>query len=103
MRVKGSFLEMFVGIGVFAWNPQKEDCYCARGSYTALIFGGTVLLWCFGPGIILLFLREKYRRERLFPTCDHCGYDLRGTLAAGRTECPECGAKIVERVGGSAS
>ena len=26
--------------------------------------------------------------------CADCHYDLRGTLAAGRTECPECGAKI---------
>lgn len=23
--------------------------------------------------------------------CIHCGYDLTGTIAAGRTECPECG------------
>ena len=26
--------------------------------------------------------------------CQSCGYDLRGTLWAGRTECPECGAKL---------
>lgn len=26
--------------------------------------------------------------------CLHCGYDLRGTLAAERTQCPECGEMI---------
>jgi hypothetical protein len=26
-------------------------------------------------------------------SCDACGYDLRGTFAAGATTCPECGAK----------
>ena len=26
--------------------------------------------------------------------CASCGYDLRGTLAAGRSECPECGRPI---------
>ncbi len=26
--------------------------------------------------------------------CLKCGYDLRGTLAADRTECPECGARV---------
>ncbi len=94
--IAGSFLEGFVATGVYAWNPHNEDCYCARGSYTGLVFGGTALLWCFGPGIILLFMREKYRRERLLPTCMECGYDLRGTIAAGRTECPECGAAIAK-------
>jgi len=26
---------------------------------------GTVLIWAFGPGIILLYMREKYRRRKL--------------------------------------
>ncbi len=32
--------------------------------------------------------------------CTKCGYDLRGTTAAGRTECPECGAPIAKVVRG---
>ena len=95
--VAGSFLELFVATGVYVWNPHKEECYCARGSYTGLVFGGTVLLWAFGPGIILLFLRERYRRQKLNPHCHQCGYDLRGTIAAGRTQCPECGAAVGAR------
>jgi hypothetical protein len=30
--------------------------------------------------------------------CEGCGYDLRGTLVAGRTSCPECGRVIPEDV-----
>lgn len=28
--------------------------------------------------------------------CRHCGYDLRGTLAAGCKRCPECGRDVPE-------
>jgi hypothetical protein len=30
-----------------------------------LVFGGTALLWAFGPGIVLLFIREKHRQQKL--------------------------------------
>jgi len=59
--IAGSILELMVAIGVYAWNPQNENCWCARGAYTGLIFGATVMIWLFGPGIILLWL---YRQER---------------------------------------
>lgn len=94
----GSVLELVVAAPVHAWVASRRNCYCARGSYTGLIFAGTVLLWCFGPGIVLLFLREKYRREKLLSgrgvECPQCGYNLTGTLDAGRTQCPECGAHV---------
>ena len=90
----GSVLELIAATAVYVWNPQKEDCYCSRGSYTDLLFGGTVALWCFGPGIILLFMRERYRRAKLLHLCTDCGYDLRGSIPAGSTTCPECGAPI---------
>lgn len=61
--IVGSVLELFVAIGVYVWNPHEEDCWCARGSYTGLVFGATVMIWAFGPGLLLLFLREKQRRE----------------------------------------
>ena len=59
----GSILELFVAIGVYAWNPQKEDCWCARGSYTGLVFGATVMIWLFGPGLLLLFLKKQRDRR----------------------------------------
>lgn len=57
--IGGSLLEGFIATGVFVWNPHNEGCYCTRGSYTGLVFGATVLLWCFGPGLALLFMRER--------------------------------------------
>jgi hypothetical protein len=61
----GSILELFVAVPIHAWAVRKsDDCYCARGSYTALIFGGTVLLWLFGPGVVLLVMRERKRLVR---------------------------------------
>jgi hypothetical protein len=59
----GSILELFVSIPVYV--TRQEDCYCARGSYTGLVFGATVLLWAFGPGVFLLFIREKRRTDKL--------------------------------------
>lgn len=92
--VAGSVLEMIIAAPIQAANLHEDDCYCARGSYTGLVFGGTVLVWCFGPGVVLLFMRERYRRAALLgKVCGHCGYDLRGTLGVSDT-CPECGAPI---------
>lgn len=59
----GSVLELIVAIGVYAWDPHEEDCWCARGSYTGLVFGATVMIWAFGPGLILLFLKKQRDRQ----------------------------------------
>ena len=91
----GSVLELLIAAPIQAFYHNRSNCYCARGSYTGLVFGATVVLWAFGPGVVLLFLREKYRRQRLLdrPVCFKCGYDLRGAVAtAGGVSCPECGA-----------
>jgi hypothetical protein len=61
--IAGSILELFISIPIYI--TREEDCYCARGSYAGIVFGGTVLLWAFGPGVFLLFLREKRRIEKL--------------------------------------
>ena len=64
--VVGSFLEFFIAIGVYVWNPHNENCECARGSFTGLAFGATVMIWAFGPGLLLLFLkkqRDKRKRD----------------------------------------
>jgi len=61
--IAGTILELFVSIPIYV--TRQEDCYCARGSYTGLVFGATVLLWAFGPGVFLLFIKEKHRREKL--------------------------------------
>jgi len=90
----GSVAETMVATAVHAFVYDRDDCYCARGSYTGMVLGGSVLLWALGPAVVLLYLRERRRREALLQNiCVNCGYDLRGTLDAGRTQCPECGAE----------
>jgi len=65
----GSILEVLVSGPIQALTAEhaggiKENCYCAKGSYTGLVFGLTALLWLFGPGVAFLALREKLRRQR---------------------------------------
>lgn len=97
--VGGSLLSIFVAVPVHIWAAKQRDCYCCRGTYTTLVFAGAVLLWAFGPGVVLLFMREKHRREKLLWgqafACPQCSYDLRGTIAVGRNQCPECGASFI--------
>lgn len=38
--------------------------------------------------------QRRTRDRRLLQLCEECGYDLRGTIAAARSECPECGSKF---------
>ncbi len=63
--IAGSLLEVMVAVPVHIWATRQRECYCCRGTYNTLILAGTVLIWAFGPGIILLYWREKYRREKL--------------------------------------
>jgi hypothetical protein len=46
---------------------------------------------------LVLFARQLHTlRDRLQVTvrCPECGYDARGSIAAGRALCPECGAAL---------
>ena len=89
--VAGSLIEALVAVPVHIWATNQHGCYCARGTYTTLVLAGTVLLWAFGPGIVLLYMHERYRRARLFPMCSNCGYNLRGNESG---VCPECGTAV---------
>ena len=89
----GSIAESIVSVIVFATNPHNNDCYCFRGSYFSLIISLTVIFWCFGPGLVFLYMRERRRQLLLeqHPHCSNCGYDLHGTTSP---TCPECGHPI---------
>lgn len=65
--VAGSILETIIGVPVHIWATQQRECYCCRGTYTTLVLSATVLIWAFGPGIILLYMREKLRIKKLNP------------------------------------
>ena len=87
-----------------AMTLARGGGYCRRseGTYTAFMAGWLILLCSWACRIRLLFLLRKYQLSPPDNSCFECGYDLRGTLAAERTECPECGAKIPEGMRGAA-
>jgi hypothetical protein len=90
--IRGSCLELLVAIPThgFAYRRVTNDCYCERGSYTGLVFGSAVLLWAFGPGLALLYWREKQRREPILQRlCPQCGAVLDPAAAPG-SRCPKC-------------
>ena len=63
--VAGSLMEILVAVPVHVWATRQRECYCCRGTYTTLVLAATVLIWVFGPGIVMLYYREKYRRMNL--------------------------------------
>ena len=63
--IGGTILEMLIAGPVHVWIAREDECFCARGSYTGLVFGLTAVVWLFGPGVWLLFLRERRRRRPL--------------------------------------
>jgi len=89
--VAGSLLEGVVAVPVHVWAARQEKCYCLKGTYTTLVFAGTVLLWAFGPGIVLLYMHDRYRVARVLEPCARCGYSVRGNTSG---ICPECGTRI---------
>lgn len=100
--IRGTLLELLVAIPTHAVVYRRSDeCYCERGSYTGIVFGVAVLLWTFGPGLVLLYLREKARRtpvlERL---CPGCGATI-DTSASPLSTCPRCGAVLHVATSGS--
>ena len=53
--------------------------------FLTLVFAILPTLWLYRR------IRQRAVSERL---CPNCQYDLRGTIAGGRAECPKCGAAI---------
>lgn len=66
--IAGTVLEMLVAAPAHAYvvRNMEDECYCTRGSYTGVVFGCTCIVWLFGPGTILLWHRERLRRQRLY-------------------------------------
>lgn len=94
----GSLLELVASAPSHVITSRRPGCLAGIGTMLGIVAGVYVMLFSFGPMIVLLFLRPRYRRERMEDTlCPVCEYDLRGTIAAGRTQCPECGAEITKK------
>jgi len=67
----------------------------ATCSYTVFYLAITTLLAASYCRLRLLYNHPRLTAENPVPECHACGYDLRGTVAAHLTQCPECGATII--------
>ena len=98
---------LFVGFMAFAVVPGSESWIFRRSGTSSPWRTGVVGL--FGAGLLLIGIvggvagglrmvspseiqRRRRERWRQSGCCMECGYDLRGTVAAGKRRCPECGA-----------
>jgi hypothetical protein len=87
----GTWLEILITIPIDVQVRKRTDCWCGEGTFFALVAGGTVALWSFGPGLVLLFLTRRLQREGYFSLCGKCGQDLTGVT---EKRCPRCAARI---------
>lgn len=89
----GSLAELVAAVPSHVIVSKRPGCLVGLWTMLGICAGIYVMLFSFGPGIVLLFLRPRYRRERMEggAFCPQCDYDLRATT--GPT-CPECGATI---------
>lgn len=96
----GSLAELLACVPSHIIVSKRPGCLVGLMTMMGICAGIYVMIFSFGPGIVLLFLRPRYRREQMeaVPVCVQCSYDLRGSLAAGSTACPECGIAIPEAV-----
>ena len=88
----GSLAELLVCVPAHLVTSRLVGTWTMIGIWAGIL----VMVFSFGPSLVLLFLRPHYRRERMEggPACSNCYYSLRGTIKAGRTICPECGTAI---------
>jgi hypothetical protein len=92
----GSLAELVAAATAHAIVSRRPGCFVGLGTAIGILAGAFVMLFSFGPMIVLLFLRPRYRQEReeAEPTCDVCGAYLRGALAMDQPRCPACGARL---------
>ena len=83
----GTVVELALAAPTFATAARRDSCYCAWGSWFALLIGAAVLTVLCGPMLILLWTREA-RIKWIRGACGNCGYPMR----TGCLICPECGA-----------
>lgn len=89
-----AFTAVIVFIAAIVLARYNRDAIAAR---TGVMLSGTVLVQAAVLHVIHLGrwpqVLDAYGRGY----CLKCGYDLRGTIAAGRDGCPECGARAPKK------
>ena len=61
--IAGSLIELLAVIPSHIIASRRPGCFVAWLTASGIIGGIAVMLWAFGPGIILLFLHEKHKAE----------------------------------------
>lgn len=84
----GTVIEAVLLIPLDVMIRRKTDCYCAEGTFWALIWCGAIGFVSAGPAIFIPLLARR-RRGWYAKHCGGCGYDMSGVEDAER--CPECG------------
>jgi hypothetical protein len=91
----GSLAELLATVPSHVIVSRRPGCLVGIATAMGIIAGLCVMLASFGPMIVLLFLRPRWRAEKSadgVPYCPACGYDLR----ASKERCPECGLPIAQ-------
>jgi hypothetical protein len=60
--IAGSMLELLPAVFMHL-TVSKRGCFAGISTGMGVAFGLVVMIWSFGPGVILLFIREKYKAE----------------------------------------
>lgn len=63
--VAGSLAELLTAIPAHIIVSRRPGCFVGLLTLLGIVAGLYVMLFAFGPGIVLLFLRPRYRRERI--------------------------------------
>lgn len=89
----GSLAELIASVPAHIIVSRRPGCLVGLGTMIGIMAGVCVMLFSFGPAIVLLFLRPRLRAETTADGsqyCPACGYDLRATPE----RCPECGLAV---------
>lgn len=92
----GSIIELLLLIPLNIMIARRSDCYCATGSFIALIFSVLASLWLFGPFMVILLVWR--RRPWTKDHCFHCGYPRK---IQGASVCSECGVDFKRAIDGT--
>ena len=85
----GTVVEMMLVLPADVYVRRKDDCYCATGTYLAMIGLLFVGLIALGPVVLMPLIVRRHGRWYA-SHCSGCGYDMREMRHERR--CPECGS-----------